>query len=156
MFCGGGRSARHFTVYEDQEGSIPFHRAKVCEPIVQRPGWLILSQQTRVRLSLGLPCRGARVVECPVFQTGESGIVTRPRHQQFGLEALPAKHSALNRERGVRFSTGPPSCSRVAKLAKRLTVNQVMCRFESCPVSHPRREAGASSRLISGHSRWES
>jgi hypothetical protein len=54
---------------------------------------------------------------------------------KFGSEALKAKHSALNRERGVRFSTDPPSCSGVAKLVKRLTVNQVICRFESCPRS---------------------
>lgn len=67
-------------------------------------------------------CRGARVVECLVSQTSDSGIVTRPRHHaaehdwssassfkrviagslpvcgaKFGSEALTAKQSALNR-----------------------------------------------------------
>ena len=47
-----------------------------------------------------------------------------------------AKHSTLNRESTVRLCDGPPGCSEVAKLVRRLTVNQEMRRFDSCPRSH--------------------
>src|SRR5882672_4322814 len=59
----------------------------------------------------------------------------------------------LNQQNAVQVGADPPSYSGIAKLVKRLTVNQVIRRFDSCSRSHPRREAGASSRLISGRDR---
>ena len=96
---------RRLIVDQDQVGSTPTHRATGVSSNWQ--GSLAFNQRMRDRDPPPLP--------------------------NFGLSALAAKHSILNRESTVRACDGPPGYSGLAKLATRLAVNQEMCRFESCP-----------------------
>ena len=77
-------------------------------------GWLILSQQMRVRIPLALPWGCLPAVGNTAFNR-VTRVQFSPSLPSFGLQTLLAKYSPLKRESGVRFPGGPPSYSLVVQ-----------------------------------------
>src|ERR1022692_2328953 len=79
----------------------------------------------RVRVPSAAPsvCRGARVVECPASQAGDSGIVTRPRRHGVKLD-WRTEGGLSSHYRPVRFRLALPSSTAVPLVEVDLPLNQ--------------------------------